>query len=357
MVATHLGMDGWTHGGGAMTTIMDADPYGIWKEQAEFNRLLRVDPTTLDARTAVTKELVLNMMAQCVQLLECTGWRAHRNMAVQENAAQTRSQLADIMKVSISLAQTWGESWDTMARAFWQKSAVCRQRHAEEWVRDLHRPAVVLDLDNVLCDYIRGFVEWMTLTGVLKGEDQIRRANALIGTGAWVEAKSLGMSESQFERMKHQFRSSGWKANLPPMPGAAQFVQWCRQMGWQVIVITSRPIDVYPNLYTDTVLWLDTHGIVADFIWWGTDKARKIVDRNVAQHIVFVVDDDMRFCRQYVSLGMPIFWLLSTRDVDGATGQPQEGVFAIKDTPHLFAARSLSDIETFVKENASWLIS
>lgn len=287
----------------------------MWQEQEEFNRLLRPAPETFEARTALTKELALNLMAQLTQLLECTGWRSHRRQHVRQNAGQIRSQLADIGKVWVSLTQTWGITPAEMEEDFWGKSMVCRQRYSEEWVQTLDRPCVILDLDNVLCDYAGGFVQWL-----VHAQDwtpaQTRTFWDAVHRQVWINAESLELDNATYQRLKHEFRSSGAKARLPAMPGAIEFVAWCRRMGWQTILLTSRPIDTYPNLYGDTLAWLTRYGMQIDHVWWGTDKAEKMISRDLAEHVVFVVDDDKTFAIQYAKAHVPVYWLTHS-DVTG----------------------------------------
>jgi hypothetical protein len=80
-------------------------------------------------------------------------------------------------------------------------------------------------------------------------------------------------------------------------------------MGYQVIVLTSRPIDLYPTLYEDTVQWLNANGIQYTRVWWGTDKAKKLADTGILEKVVFAVDDDARFIYQYAHAGVRSYWL------------------------------------------------
>jgi hypothetical protein len=92
--------------------------------------------------------------------------------------------------------------------------------------------------------------------------------------------------------------------------GAAAFTVWCQdQMGYQVIILTSRPIDLYPTLYEDTVEWLNTHHIAYTRVWWGTDKAKKLADSHILEKVHFAVDDDFQYVSQYVRAGVLSYWM------------------------------------------------
>lgn len=290
----------------------------MWADQAQFNRLFRPrDPQTFADRSAVTREMVLHLISQAMQLLDATDWKSHRHTHIKENRAQVGSQLIDIHKYWITLCQTWGFTPDEMEDLYWQKSMVCRQRYAEEWVRDITREAVILDLDNVLCDYVTGFGAWLMRNTVLTPTQHLTLVDR-VSRRQWIDAQTLGIDPTEYHALKHQFRTSGAKTVLPAMPGARDFIHWCKSCGWLVIVLTSRPIDRYPNLYMDTLSWLARNQMAVDHVWWGSDKGEKLIDRAVLPYIRFVVDDDERFAAQYAALGVRTYWL--THEELGAFG-------------------------------------
>lgn len=282
----------------------------IWDEQADFNRLFRKDAETFDDRTALTKEFVLQIMSECDELLRHTTWKPHRKDDVRENLPSIKMELVDIFKNWLTLVQGWGFTPEQMVEAYWHKSMICRQRYAEEWLLRLDRDAVVIDIDNVLCDYVRGVGEWFKRNTLLT-PDQLHRLNALIHDRGWLSAGALNMDPRHYQELKHKFRLSGLKATLPLMPGAREFLDWCRSQGWLIVLLTSRPIDEYPNLYTDTLLWLQVHHLPYDFVWWGNNKADRLLrpQNGEYRHIRFAVDDDVSYCGEYGNLGVRAYLL------------------------------------------------
>jgi hypothetical protein len=285
----------------------------IWRDQREFNTLLRpYTPDTYAERTALTKEMVLHLISECDELLRASGaWKPHRKEIVLENRPQILAELTDIRKYWITVAQIWGFTEDEVDKMYWLKSASVRQRYVEEWVNQLIGPVVILDLDNVLCDYPLGFIQWVQQS---KWKDMLgvdEAAQAYLGKGyEWINARNLGCSEEVWADMKHAFRTSASKRTLPMRPKAAEFTRWCRDQGWAVIILTSRPIDRYPSLYDDTLYWLSSNSFAYDYIWWGFDKAHAINVRHIASQVVFTVDDEEQFVRQYLSIGVRTYWMM-----------------------------------------------
>jgi hypothetical protein len=49
-----------------------------------------------------------------------------------------------------------------------------------------------------------------------------------------------------------------------------------------------------------------------DHLWWADDKARRLEDYehvNLRSHVVFAVDDDIRFVNQYLEKNIKTYWL------------------------------------------------
>jgi len=284
----------------------------IWRDQHEFNRLLRPQwPTTYPERTALTKEMVLHLISECDELLRASGaWKSHRKEVVPENRPQILAELTDIRKYWITVAQIWGFTEEELDEAYWRKSAAVRQRYVEEWVQQLTGPMVILDLDNVLCDYPRGLIQWIKSTLWTDAVGATSEALEELAHGVeWINAASLQCSQQVWLEIKHAFRTSGAKRMLPARPKAAEFTRWCRDKGWKIIILTSRPIDKYPTLFDDTLHWLNHGAFAYDFVWWGFDKAHQINVRDISRQVVFAVDDEEQFVRQYLQAGIRTYWM------------------------------------------------
>jgi hypothetical protein len=277
----------------------------IWKDQEEFNRQLREPPTTLEERVAQTKELALHHISETIEMVNAAGaWKSHRRQVIPENRAHVREEIIDQFKYLISLAQVWSITPDEFLSDYWWKSMAVRQRFSEEWVNQIVGPSVVIDIDNVLADYIEGFCHFMERVGEGDRAEYIRRIRPYriqeeIPSDLW-------------KRLKHQFRVEGWKRYLPVMPGAKEFLTWCRNQGYYVVLLTSRPIDRYPNLYMDTLYWLNTAGLPFDTVWWTQHKGEALSERLDLSDVQFAVDDDFEFVTQFKDKGVRTYWLNRT---------------------------------------------
>lgn len=292
----------------------------IWNDQAEFNRQLRPEPPlTHEELAEITKEFTLHQMTEMAEFLEAGKvWGQHRRRPIGLiNRENVRRQLIDQFKYWMGIAQAWGFELKDLERTYWMKSATVRQRYAEEWLTSIaDQPIVVLDLDNVLCDYTEGFFQWLKENVMAYADSEVQAATWRTDL-EWARKRrvffsgtELGILNPLWNKIQHDFRSHGQFTRLPAMPYAREFVDWCRSNDWAVVALTSRPIDEYPNLYDDTVYWLTEQQLTVDRIWWGPNKGEKlsqVIPR--LQQVRFVVEDDWRYVEQLDRLGVGrIYW-------------------------------------------------
>lgn len=332
----------------------------VWKEQQEFNAVLRPwaeHAMSEDKRAELTKDFALHMISEITEMLDAMGtWQSHRRQRFTfTNDENVRRQLVDQFKYWITICQLWGFTPDLMADTYWRKSATVRQRYAEEFLVKLDRPAVILDLDNVLADYTNGFCDWV-IRAVLELPMDPRdtegnhlglgeftnRVNAMRDKRQFFSAQNAGVDLVDWMRLQHQFRAQGGFARLPPMPHLAELMAWLQYKNYCVIGLTSRSIESYGNIIDDTLSWLTTHGVRMDCVWWGPHKGEKLKDSFPHMHLIeFVVDDDPRYLQQYVNLGMKrIYWMK-----EGMEG-------AVEPHPSIIPVSTLADIVALEQERA-----
>jgi len=290
----------------------------IWEDQAEFNRQVHGDPPTTHAeRARLTRDFVTDMQTEITEFLTAgrvVGSHRQPDEQLLINEENVRRQLIDMFKYWMILCQVWGFSPEQMEETYWRKTATVKQRYTAEWLTKLDGPVVLLDLDGVLADYLEGLIAWISNSvrhGVwFPNENSILAKLAVIrSTREFVNAESLGISIPEWEALNHQFRAGGGFGRLPLMPYVQDFVSWCHNR-YNVVAITSRAIDKYPNIYDDTVHWFARHGLHVDKIWWGVNKAEKLAAvKHLIPDVRFAIDDDPRYVDQFAQYGIKrVYW-------------------------------------------------
>ena len=282
----------------------------VWEDQMAFNTLFRKPPANVPEMVKQARDFVLYTEDELHELLRVFQWKEHRKGGVKENLSHMTDELADVFKCVISLMQICGMTPERLLMAYWHKSAVVQQRYREEWTTMVSGPVAVVDIDEVLCDYIGGLGAWLGRHKTLRDDVAfLERLDGCIEQRLWLSGQTLGVDEARWQELKHEFRTSGAKRDLPVFPEARAFLEGLRRTGTKVVLLTSRPIDRYPNLQTDTLLWLQKNDLPFDYLWWSSEKSERILDSQFRSSIRFVVDDDPRHLAGFEKLGIPCYLL------------------------------------------------
>lgn len=168
------------------------------------------------------------------------------------------------------------------------------------------KDTVVLDIDGVLADYRLGLLYWIRQSV----PELAQAANAhIMRTDTWINADTMGVSYRKWLETLEMFRMSGGKQSIPLFEGAAEFVSWIDRRNWQLVLVTSRPIDIYSNIYRDTVEWL-RHNCLGDrLLLWSKSKAEILFRLRMIDRIRFAVDDEHGHVMDYAALEVKTYWL------------------------------------------------
>lgn len=282
----------------------------VWEEQKEFNENFYALPTNDKERSLQTKEYVLHLISEADELLRTTrAWKFHRHDSLfMVNRESVKEELADIFKYWVTLCIVWGVSPKEAMESFWRKSMVVRQRYQQEFVKDLTGDIAVIDIDNVLADYTAGFLTWMRekyprMRGSVERYMRTRQT-----PGVHFNADSFRIDDGVWQLIKHNFRVSGEKKNLPLIPGASEFLRELRDMNIKIVLLTSRPINEYPNIHADTIEWLKKNDMPFDFIWWSKEKHETLMLHGIRGRVLFAVDDDPAFVIKLSQIGIRTFF-------------------------------------------------
>lgn len=164
----------------------------------------------------------------------------------------------------------------------------------------------IVDIDGVLADYRLGLLWWIN-THYPNLRDICYRHLSRIDT--WINHESMGISFREWLDILERFRMSGGKLLIPECPGASDFLKYLKDRGVKVVLVTSRPFDIYSNIYKDTVEWLVEKQFHYHLLLFSKSKADIIYKLRLTDEILFTVDDELGHIKQYVELGLKSYWL------------------------------------------------
>jgi len=273
----------------------------IWASQRKFNEHFRaVELMNTQDKEKATKDLCLEMISEIDELLRETNFKLHRKRGERITHSNLREEWIDIFKYWLSIGQVWGFSVDNFLSEYERKSAVCEQRYQQEMELDLvnHEKLVALDIDGVLADYPKSFQNF------IKDE-----------TGVWVDIKSYDLygeygavlGQDKVRELKHQYRESGQKQNIPLCPGANDLCDRIHQAGYNIVFLTSRPVKQYGRIFADTMTWLEKNGLKqpGDAIIFDEEKNYKATKE--FPKLNFMVEDNLAFAGTIAKLGYKVY--------------------------------------------------
>jgi uncharacterized HAD superfamily protein len=92
-----------------------------------------------------------------------------------------------------------------------------------------------------------------------------------------------------YKDLKWEYRESGIKAHLKYRTGAREVTKKLKELGYMIIILTSRPFDEHKTLFKQTTDWLDAGHIQYDSIISSKQKYVEVLTK--APNIRFLVDD------------------------------------------------------------------
>lgn len=250
----------------------------LWDVQEKFQRKVSdLDHWTPEKKENWTKEQVLYAIGELTELIDQIHWKIHRR---QEWRLPSRTNIAidivDCFKYLLNVCLAWDIKASDFLQNYEAKSRVVEERWNQEFVkpydRSKFRGVVMVDIDGVLADYANGYLDWIRQNGHLKywfGEmhDDWKSVYDLV-------VQVLGAPLAN--ELKHRFREEGGKLHLPVLPGAGAMLQWLREQGLYVAIVSARPYRQYRRIMADTTSWLARNELAYDAIFWEPFKAVQI---------------------------------------------------------------------------------
>jgi len=129
------------------------------------------------------------------------------------------------------------------------------------------------------------------------------------------------VSYDDYRQIKEKYRKSGIKETFPADPYAAEVTEALKQNGYSIIIMTARPANKYPELYHQTINWLNKNKILYDNIYFGEkDKHAKILSE--MHHIKFCIEDNSYIANQIAKWGYKVY-LVNTKYNEGLKTEPK----------------------------------
>ena len=269
-----------------------------WLQPHEFLR-------SKEKQQALVKDYALYAFGEIQELLNSFDWKSHRaNPEFKYQRSATVGEYIDFCKYAESIGLILDIDTPEFLKEFEKKTRVVEQRYQQEKVLNLLNDENIIgvDLDGCLASYHAGFLEFVKLkTGKIVVDSGKLRL--------WDDVSEV-IGVEKMEEIKHLYRDSGIKANLPLIEGAVKGMQELKKLGYKIVILSSRPYHLYPRIFSDTQQWLEKNSIPYDAIFFAEDKDQKIIKR--FPKLKFFIEDNGSFALNIALKGYKVFLLEKT---------------------------------------------
>lgn len=276
-----------------------------WVKQLDFNKMFfkdrlnkEISELTLEEKEQWTQRWLLNIMSELDEVLREINWKDHKKERKEVILSNLVEEFIDITKFATGLFQLWGISYSEYKDEFMRKSFVVEQKYKQEKDFDLlNKDSKIcgIDLDGVLFDWPAFFLEFIEKVTYQKFET-IKEVKKVLG-------------QKQYDTLKHMYRQSGQKAKMRPKEYAIELTKTLKSLGYQIVILTSRPYEKYNRIYADTLEALKVNKFDYNVIFWDKNKCNKII-KEIPQ-IRFLIEDEIGQALSVAQSGYKVFLLKS----------------------------------------------
>ena len=272
----------------------------IWSSQDQFNELVhlkKLRDLSPEEQSAWADKYAVLLMREVSEFLSELNTKPHRREVKTIIRSNLAEEWIDIFKYWLCLGRLFGFGHEEFVQEYFRKSEVVSQRFYQE--KMLHYPQgkiVGVDIDGVLADYPRSFVEFIN--------SQLGTAFPTENITSYNIAESLGLPLEQVVELKHLYRETGQKRFIPVIPGAREMLEAFKDMGFVIVLLTARPYKQYKRMFADTQEWLHSNKLPYHSIIWDDDKNVRLLREFGRDNVQYFVEDVAANANKIAELGV-----------------------------------------------------
>jgi dimeric dUTPase (all-alpha-NTP-PPase superfamily)/uncharacterized HAD superfamily protein len=260
----------------------------IWQKQSEFNRKFIEDNASLSKKQSYTKDTIVHLEHELHEILDEINWKMHKKTEKEVDVDKVKEEVIDSFKFLLNIAITWGMTPEEFTELFFNKSEFVERRYLmENFLNELSCSSKVcaFDIDGVLAEYPGYWIDWVE-----------KKTNSNFGIGS-PRLRERVMRQTilpvQLTMLKHEYRKSGEKRNLPVTEASvADVVNKLHHLhGFDVVAISARPFKTYSRIFDDTLHWLAENKISIDALLF--DDEKHVTITKYFPNLKFIVEDDL----------------------------------------------------------------
>jgi hypothetical protein len=245
-----------------------------------------------------TKEYILALIKEATEVLDETDWKTHASKSSNDIKDNILEECIDVFKYLLGFLIIKGFNKKQIYNKFIDKSKVVEAKLKQELqMKQISNKEkiVIIDIDGVIASWPETFINFVNI----HTDNYFNNYSTMKKT---VDRKLL-------IELKEKYRLSGWKSDMKMLFQANEFIDYLKDEGYTVVIITARPYKIYNRIYSDTINFLDKNKIKYDAIIWEQEKEKYIIEHFNKNQIAFCVDDDIRNVNQLSSNGFDTYYI------------------------------------------------
>ena len=269
--------------------------------QRAYNKKVLEDVDNLNdaAREVCTQQLALCAHAELSSLVNATNYKKHHGSLGAVDRDTILYESIDVLRYIQAIQNLWNISAEEVEGAFGKKDVYLNERNRIDNSPWTGQPVVIVDMDDVIVDFRRGFSRWLA-------EEQDIHVD--VESEEYYFITALAAKNVNPELIFTEFMREGGFANLGPVAGSREFLQTLKDQGYWIHILTARPEENLRCMY-DSYYWLHKNQMPFDDISFSSEKFRWCANSQYydSQAITAAFDDSPKHASEYAKHSMSCF--------------------------------------------------
>jgi hypothetical protein len=281
-------------------SVPDIDSFSYLQEvQAKFSKLFfNSNDMTHEEREEMTRSFALALHSEVSAMVGEISFRDHVSTGRQADTKKILYESVDIFRYLLATLNLWDHSSQDFLAAFRNRDAFLHMRHNLESRKWEGQPVIIVDVDEVICEFRKGFTEW------LNSEKNTRLD---VNSPEYYHVQPLKDAGLQPEGLFNEFIDIGMLRKLEPIVGTIKVLNELKERGFWIQLLTARPSQNLQCLY-DTYFWLSESGLDFDRIDFSPEKMIWLTKSEYFNSgaIVCAIDDSAKHTMEYAKHGVKV---------------------------------------------------
>lgn len=244
-----------------------------------------------------TKEFALALHSEVSSLIQGINFKGHTQKH-DVSKSKIVYEGIDVFRYLLAIMNLWEVSPDEFMSHFWSKDNFLKMRHDHDQNVWSGQPVVIVDIDDVIAEFRKSFVSWLSEIGVNVDE----QSPEYFFTEAF---KHLGISSSTvFDEFISKRRLLDLKKNVKMI----NTVNELYRTGFWVHLLTARPEENMTCRY-DTYSWLKQSGVKFHKVSFSPEKFLWLskTEYQTSGKVVCAIDDSEKHALEYAKHHIKVF--------------------------------------------------